>query len=70
MFGPPILPPGGKIYKKNVFFDFFDFLDLASALEVPDMALLIPEVRDFFAFLEQVLFHHNSSFVHRFFTPK
>ena len=39
--------PWRTIIKKSIF-QFFDFLDLASVLEVPDMALLIPEVWDFY----------------------
>ena len=33
---------------KHRFFQFFDFLDPASVFEVSDMALLIPEVWDFY----------------------
>ena len=64
---PKLKPgPGENLFKNQNFdvFEIFDFLDPASTLEVSDMALLIPEVWDFYRLSHACFF---SIIIHRFF---
>ena len=58
-----------RSWPKFGFFGFSDFWDLALVLEVSDMALLIPEVWDFYLLSIATFFDHSFVFFYRFFTP-